>query len=133
MKHTLVTAAAGALMVVAPAVALAAGHSAPPTTANFQIPLMPSGRYALTGGAQYQSQPGQRELQVELEHLAALRGSSLVVRVNGAVVGSMRVASNGIAQLTNNTELGQRVPAIRHGSSLTVKTANGAAVTSGRF
>jgi hypothetical protein len=132
MKHTLIAAAAGALMVAAPATALAAG-SAAPTTANFQISLVPNGRYALTGGAQYQSQPGQRELQVELAHLATLRGNSLVVRVNGAVVGSMKVASNGIAQLTKNTELGQHVPAIAHGSSVTVKTTNGTAVTSGRF
>jgi hypothetical protein len=121
------------MMVAGPATAVAAGHAAPPTTANFQISLTPSGTYAVTGGAQYQSQPGQRELQVELEHLAALRGSPLVVRVNGAVVGAMRVASNGIAQLTKNTELGQRVPAIGHGSTVTVKTASGATVTSGRF
>jgi hypothetical protein len=132
MKHTLIAAAAGAVMVAAPATALAAGAAAP-TTANFQISLVPSGRYALTGGAQYQSQPGQRELQVELEHLATLRGNSLVVRINGAVVGSMKVTSNGIAQLTKNTELGQRVPAVAHGSTVTVKTANGTAVTSGRF
>ena len=132
MKHTLIAAAAGALILAAPATALAAG-SAAPTTANFQISLAPSGKHALSGGAQYQSQPGQRELQVELGHLATLRGNSLVVRVNGAVVGSMKVASNGIAQLTRNTELGQRVPAIAHGSTVTVKTANGAAITSGRF
>jgi hypothetical protein len=132
MKHTLIAAAAGALILAVPATALAAGLAAP-TTANFQIALTPSGRYVLTGGAQYQSQPGQRELQVELEHLATLRGNSLVVRVNDAVVGSMKVAPNGIAQLTKNTELGQRVPAIAHGSTVTVKTANGAAITSGRF
>jgi hypothetical protein len=132
MKHTLIAAAAGALIIAAPATALAAA-SAAPTTADFQISLVPSGKYVLTGGAQYQSQPGQSELQVELEHLATLRGNSLVVRVNGAVVGSMKVASNGIAQLTKNTELGQRVPAIGRGSTVTVQTANGAAVTSGRF
>ena len=45
----------------------------------------------------------------------------------------MKVAPNGIAQLTKNTELGQRVPAIAHGSTVTVNTANGAAITSGRF
>jgi hypothetical protein len=118
-------------MIAAPATALAAAPA--PTTADFQISLTPSRLYALTGGAQYQSQPGQRELQIELEHLAALRGNSLVVRVNGAVVGSMKVASNGTAQLTKNTELGQHVPTIRHGSTVTVKTANGTAVTSGRF
>jgi hypothetical protein len=133
MKHTLIAAAAGALVVATPATALAASHAASATTANFQISLTPSGKYALTGGAQYQSQPGQRELQVELEHLATLRGNSLVVSINGAVVGSMRVATNGIAQLTRNTELGQRVPAIAHGSTVTVKTSSGAAVTSGRF
>jgi hypothetical protein len=132
MKHTLIAATAGALILAAPATALAASLAAP-TTANFQIALAPSGKYVLTGGAQYQSQPGQRELQVELEHLATLRGNSLVVRVNGAVVGSMKVAPNGIAQLTKNTELGQRVPAIAHGSTVTVNTANGAAITTGRF
>ena len=129
-------------MVLAPVSALAAtqqsakanpqgGASA---TANWQIPLTPSRAYAgATGSAQYQGQPGQREFQVEVERLASLRGTSVLVRVNGAILGSMKVSSKGIAQLTQNTERGQRVPLIVPGATVTVKTATGVVITSGRF
>ena len=68
-----------------------------------------------------------------MERLASLRGTSVVVRVNGAAVGSIRVSSNGIAQLTRNSELGQRVPAIVHGSIVTVQTRAGVMIASGTF
>lgn len=132
--RTLIAAAAGAAMVLAPASALAASHqsatssrhAAAPTTANWQIPLA-------SGSAQYQVQPGQREFQIELHSLTSLHGSSLLVRVNGAAAGSMKVTSNGIAQLTQNSELGQPVPTIAHGSTVTVKTTTGHLIANGRF
>ena len=142
MKSRLIATAVGAVMVLAPASALAATQqsakasrqASAPATANYQIPLAASRSHAgVTGSAQYQAQPGQREFQIEVERLAALRGTSMLVRVNGAIVGSMKVSNRGIAQLTQNTELGQRVPLIAPGSTVTVKTTTGVVITSGRF
>ena len=135
-------AVVGAVMVLAPVSALAATqqspqasrHAAAAATVNWQIPLTASAAYArATGSAQYQAQPGQREFQVEVERLAALRGASLLVQVKGATVGSMKVSSRGIAQLSRNTERAQRVPLISPGSTVTVKTTTGVVIASGRF
>jgi hypothetical protein len=129
-------------MVLAPVSALAATqqsanatrHAVVAATVNRQIPLTASAAYArATGSAQYQAQPGQREFQVEVERLAALRGASVLVQVNGVTVGSMKVSSKGVAQLTQNTERGQRVPLIAPGSTVTVRTRTGLVITSGRF
>jgi opacity protein-like surface antigen len=140
MKSKLVAAAVGAVMVLAPVSALAAtqpkgsGPAVAPATANWQIPLTASRAFArATGSAQYQAQPGQREFQVEVERLVSLRGASVLVRVNGVTVGSMKVSSRGIAQLTRNTERGQRVPLIAYGSTVIVKTTTGVVIAAGRF
>ena len=101
-------------------------------TVNWQIPLTAGSRFPrASGSAQYQAQPGQRELQVEMEHLRALAGRSLVVRVDGARAGTMKVSRTGIAQLTLNSEVGRAVPAVRHGSLVTVAT--GVVIASGTF
>ena len=101
---------------------------------NWQIPLTAGkGIAGVTGSSQYQSQPGQRELQIEIEHLRSLAGQSLLVQVNGAPVGSMKVSGKGIAQLTRNTERGQTTPMVAHGSIVTVKTTAGIVLASGRF
>ena len=103
-------------------------------TVNQQIPLKPRPAYRrASGSAQYQAQPGQREFQVEIERLASLAGTSLLVQVNNAKVGWMKVSKTGIAQLNRNSELGQRVPAIVHGSTVTVKTKAGVVIASGTF
>ena len=42
-------------------------------TVNCQIAMKPSTTFpTATGSAQYQSQPGQRELQIQVSHLAKL-------------------------------------------------------------
>ena len=140
MQKTFVALAVGAAMVLAPASALAATQrtsnrqAAAPTTVNWQIPLTTNlAHLGTSGSAQYQAQPGQREFQIELHRLASLRGSSLLVRINGGAVGSMKVATNGIAQLTQNSELGQKVPPITHGSTVTVKTTAGLVIATGHF
>lgn len=142
MKSKLVATVVGAVMVLAPVSALAATQQSAKAsrqavasaTVNRQIPLTAGRAYAgATGSAQYQAQPGQREFQVEVERLVSLRGTSVLVRVNGASVGSMKVSSRGIAQLTRNTERGQRVPLIAPGSTVTVKTTTGVLISSGRF
>lgn len=77
--------------------------------------------------------PGQRELSVEVDHLARSVGKVLVVRVNGVVWGSMVVAGDGSAQLDRSTNVGQRVPVIGHGSLVTVRTAGFRLVGYARF
>ncbi len=145
MNPTVAALAVGIALLVTPAAALAAaspsagpntirGSMSAQATVNQQIPLRPGSAYSrASGSAQYQAQPGQREFQVEVERLASLRGTSVLVRVNGATVGSTKVSSKGIAQLTRNSERGQRVPVIVHGSTVTVQTTAGVVIASGTF
>ena len=131
-KPRLLAAGVAAAIMVAPA-----GASAAEPTVNWQIGLKPGTEFPkVTGAAQYQSQPGQQEFQVEVEHLLALKGKSVVVCVNDAAVGAAKVSPRGIAQLTRNTELGQKVPGIAHGSTVSVTTGascTGSLLASGQF
>jgi hypothetical protein len=86
-----------------------------------------------TGSAQYQSQPGQRELQIEAEHLKGLVGKRVVFYANGAKFGSATVTRLGIAQIDRNSERGQAVPKITHGSHVSVRTARGGVILRGTF
>ena len=81
----------------------------------------------------HQGTTRQAEFQAEIERLASLAGKSLLVQVNGANVGSMKVSKTGIAQLNRNSELGQHVPTITHGSTVTVKTKAGTVIATGTF
>ena len=85
------------------------------------------------GSSQYQSQPGQSEFQVEVEHVRALVGKQLLFKVNGTTVGKMKVSTVGQADLTLNSELGQSVPTITAGSVVKVTTSAGALVVSGSY
>jgi hypothetical protein len=101
---------------------------------NVQVQL--KGRSAFPragGGSQYQSQPGQSEFQAEVEHVRSLAGRQLLVKVNGATVGKMKVSRVGQADLTLNSELGQSVPTITAGSVVKVTTSAGALVVSGSY
>jgi hypothetical protein len=124
-------AAAGVVAVAAltPAAALAAS-----STADWQIPMHGSATYSkANGSAQYQSQPGQRDLQVEVQHVRSLAGKTVVFSAAGVTLGSAKISANGQADITRNTEQGQKVPVISHGSNVTVRTAGGKLITSGRF
>jgi hypothetical protein len=124
---TLVLAVEGALTTHT-----AAATSAP--TVNWQIAMERSTAFrTVSGSAQYQSQPGQRELQIEVEHLAKLAGKYVSFYANGAKFGVGRVSSLGIAQIDRNTELGQSVPWIVHGSTVAARTSTGVLITSGKF
>ena len=117
-------------------VALAALAVAVPTVfakADSQIALHPTKTYpGARGSAQYQAQTGQRELQVEVDHIRSLRGKQVLVYVNGAKIGAARVNGQGKAELGRNTELGQRVPQVSSGTKVVVRTSR-AAVASGSF
>jgi hypothetical protein len=132
LKLKLATIAIGAAVLAVPTAALAS--SASNTTSDLQIALKPSAAFPkATGSAQYQSQPGQSEFQIEVEHLRKLAGRYVLVRVNGAEVGRAKVSRTGIAELSRNTELGQSVPSIVHGSTVTVTRGAKAPITSGTF
>jgi hypothetical protein len=117
---------AGALFALSVPAALA--------TSNQQVKLRSAARYpAATGTAQYQAQPGQREFQVEVGHLRSLAGQRVSVFVNGARIGKARVTAAGRAELVRNSEIGQRVPAIRSGTHVSVRTGSGALLVTGAF
>ena len=104
------------------------------TTSNSQIALRASNAYrAATGTAQYQSQPGQRELQVEVDHIRSLAGKYVNVYVGGSKIGSARVNSRGVAELVRNSELAQHVSQVRAGTNVTVQTGAAVTIVSGAF
>jgi hypothetical protein len=124
-------AAAGIAVVAAAAPAAALGAS---STVDWQIPMHGSAAYPNSNGsAQYQSQPGQRELQVEVQRVRSLAGKTVVFSSAGMTLGTAKVSANGHADVTRNTELGQKVPLIVRGSSVAVRTAGGRLITTGRF
>ena len=137
LKSKVAAAGIAAAVAATPAVALASNHgpapaSAAASTVNWQIPLKAGTTYRIANGsAQYQSQPGQRELQVEVQHVRTLARKTVVFSAAGMTLGSAKVSASGHADITRNTELGQKVPPIAHGSSVTVRGAE--LIASGRF
>ena len=112
-------------LVVVPA-AIAAGST--------QIALRASNAYrGATGAAQYQTQPGQRELQIEVDHIRSLAGQYVNVYVGGSKIGSAHVNGRGVAELVRNTELKQHVPPVRAGTSVTVQTSGAVTILYGAF
>ena len=81
------------------------------------------------GKAKFQVE-GQRELEIEVEHVRRLAGNRVNFFVNAKKVGSLRISGLGAAQLNLR---GSRAPAVRAGSRISVKTAGGTLIVSGRF
>jgi hypothetical protein len=124
MKRSLVIALL-ALMVSIPT-ALAVGGT--------RIVLKPAKAYsAAKGSAQYEAKAGERELQVEVEHIRRLAGRQVVFVVAGKKLGTAKVSALGAARLSRNTERGQRVPQVTAGTVVKVRTAGGATIVSGSF
>ena len=103
-KITLATPILAAIMLLAVAVpALAA--------VNWQITMQHTAAFPkATGQAQYQAQPGQRELQIEAEHLAALAGKRVLFYANGSKFGGATVQRHPFQRRPIMTP---RVPACR--------------------
>jgi hypothetical protein len=135
-KSKIIAVAVAATVIVAMLSAFAtqqAGATTTPTV-NWQIAMNPAKTHpTTTGTAQYQSQPGQRELQVELEHLRALAGKKVTFYASGSTFGTATISKRGIAQIDRNTERGQSVPNVVHGSTVMARTGTGALIASGRF
>lgn len=120
----LLLVALAALAVAVPAV-LAKGGT--------RIPLRPAKAYPhATGSATFQAKEGQRELEIEVEHIRSLRGKQVLFFVNGTKLGAARVNGLGRATLVRNTELGQRVPQVVAGTKVAVRTSR-AVVVFGSF
>lgn len=114
-----------ALIVAVPA-ALAAGGT--------RIALKPAKSYpAAKGAAKYTVKAGQRELEVEVEHIRRLAGRQVVIVVAGSRLGTAKVSALGAAQVSRNTERGQRVPNVAPGTKVKVRTPTGATIVSGSF
>lgn len=126
--------AAALMIALVGAVATQTATATTTPTVNWQIAMKPSTAFpTATGAAQYQSQPGQRELQIEVERLAKLAGQYVSFYANGVKFGAGKVSSTGIAQIDRNTELGQSVPWIVHGSTVAARTSTGVLIANGQF
>jgi hypothetical protein len=127
MKRTVILTvsllALAALAVAAPAVQAKGG----PGT---RIALKPSAAFpGASGKAKFQNQ-GQRELEIEVEHVRRLAGKRVNFFVNRTKVGSARVNGLGAAQINRR---GASFPAINAGTRVKVKTASGKLIVSGQF
>ena len=127
MKRTVILTvsllALAALAVAAPAVQAKGG----PGT---RIALKSSGAFpGASGKAKFQNK-GQRELEIEVEHVRRLAGRRVNFFVNSTKVGSARVNRLGAAQINRR---GASFPAINAGTRIKVKTAAGRLIVSGSF
>jgi hypothetical protein len=127
MKRTLTISLAlvafAALAFAAPAVQAKGG----PGT---RIALKASSAFpGASGKAKFQNQ-GQRELEIEVEHVRRLAGKRVNFFVNSTKVGSARVSGLGAAQVNRR---GASFPAIKAGTRIRVKTVGGTTIVSGRF
>ena len=85
---------------------------------------------AVNGKAKFQRDDGIRELEAQIEDAKALAGKRVKFLVNGTEVGRATVNSLGTARIRRT---GNAVPAVSTGSTMRVRTLNGALVASGRF
>ena len=81
------------------------------------------------GKAKFQTE-GQRELEIEVEHVRRLAGRRVNFFVGSTKIGSKRINSLGAAQLDRR---GSTFPAVGSGTRISVKTAGGRLIVSGRF
>jgi hypothetical protein len=116
--------ALAALALAAPAVQAKGGKG------GTIIALKASSSFAgAKGKAKFQNE-GQRELEIEVEHVRRLAGKRVNFFVGSKRVGSKRISALGAAQLDRR---GSTFPAINSGTRISVKTASGRLIVSGRF
>jgi len=132
MRRTPLIAALIALVAFAAVLAPAAMAKGGGTTRT--IALHPSVSFPnASGKAVYKVNGGERELQIEVEHVRVLAGKQVHVFVNGALLATPRVNSLGAINVNRNTDAGQRVPVISNGSTVRVRTLGGTMIASGTF
>ena len=85
------------------------------------------------GKASYKVKGSKREFEAEVEHVKKLKGQTVNVFVNGTKVASAKVDTLGQAETELSTELGNKVPTIKSGDKVEIKTAAGVVIVSGSF
>ena len=124
MKRTLipfVLVALAALALAVPAVQAKGGTI---------IALKASNAFPGAKGKAKSQVEGQRELEIEVEHVRRLAGKRVNFFVNAKKVGSARISGLGAAQINRRNS---SFPAINSGTRILVKTASGVTIVSGRF
>src|SRR6186997_2179433 len=120
MKRTwIITAVLAALVataILAPTVQAKGGT---------RIALKASKAYPGAGGSAKLQTEGQRELEIEVEHVRRLAGKRVNFFVGRAKVGSARINGLGAAQINRR---GSSFPAVRAGTVVKVKMAGGATI-----
>jgi len=86
-----------------------------------------------TGKAVSKVNGSERELEVEVQHIRSLAGKRVNIFVNGTRWATPRVSSLGQVNVDRSTERGQRVPTIRSGSTVRVRTLGGTLIARGSF
>lgn len=120
----LFAAAALALAVSVPAVLAKGGDGT-------SIVLKASKAFpAATGSATFKARPGERQLELEVEHVRRLAGQRVSFVVGGQKVGTARIGALGAAQLERRNSA---VPGVRAGTAVKVLTAGGALIVRGSF
>jgi hypothetical protein len=99
---------------------------------RIQIPLTSTGVVpAAKGRARYEADTTRRKLNIEAENLIGLEGRPAVFYVKGVVVGRSTVTV-GRTKFEVDTDLGQNVPVIAAGTTVTI-VINGRAIVRGSF
>jgi hypothetical protein len=120
----------GLLTALIGAATLAPAVQAKGDKGGTRIALRASNAYpGAAGKAKFQAS-GQRELEIEVEHVRRLAGKRVNFFVGSTRVGSARINALGAAQINKR---GSSFPAVRAGTVIRVKTARGATIVSGRF
>jgi hypothetical protein len=84
-------------------------------------------------GAACSAPSTRQELEVEVEHVRRLAGTTLTVFVDGASVGNLTIGSLGSGELGLRSQRGQTVPAVQVGSQIEVRQGDGTLIVSGAF
>ena len=118
------TAAALALAVAVPSVLASGGGGT-------RIVLRPAKAFpAAKGSATFKAKAGERELEVQVEHVRRLAGRTVMFYVGGKRLGNAKVGTLGAAHIERRNGA---VPAVSAGTAVTVKTASGVLIVKGSF
>ena len=118
------TAAALALAVAVPSVLASGGGGT-------RIVLRPAKAFpAAKGSATFKAKAGERELEVQVEHVRRLAGRTVMFYVGGKRLGTAKVGTLGAAHIERRNGA---VPAVSAGTAVSVKTASGVLIVKGSF
>ena len=132
MRRTTLIGALAACLTLVVAVAPAASAKGGGTTRSIALKGTISFPNA-TGEAVSKVNGSERELEVEVQHIRSLAGKRVNIFVNGTLWATPRVSSLGQVNVDRSTERGQRVPTIRSGSLVRVRTLGGTLIVHGSF